>query len=122
MQLHRWTWQNFDAAAGNSTVSLPYKAMSFRICIRGSLVLQLYREVRLDLLSGFNGLLKNLIELIIVGLQCKFLQHEVHLRILHAIHLLDGVLYLRCTVCAINVTLEFLLHDGPFLTALRRSI
>ena len=80
--------------------------------------LQLYGEIRLDLLSDLDRLLEDRVELLVGGIERKLLKHEVYLRILHAIELLDGILYLRCTVCTIDLTLEFLLHNSPFFAGL----
>ena len=57
--------------------------------------LQLHGEIRLDLLSDLDRLLEDRVELLVGGLERKLLKHEVYLRILHAIKLLDGILYLR---------------------------
>lgn len=80
--------------------------------------LQLHGEIRLDLLSDLDGLLEDRVELLVCGLKCKLLKHEVYLRVLHAIELLNRILYLRCTVCTIDLTLEFFLHHGPFFADL----
>ena len=84
--------------------------------------LQLHGEIRLDLLSDLDRLLEDRIELIVCGLERKLLKHEVYLRILHAIELPNRILYLRCTVCTIDLTLEFLLHHGPFFAGLMASL